>query len=186
VGRSGWLLLRRRFRVDDRLERLVLDANALRRAARLLRMFRGHERYRLAEVAHALVGEHGLVLELEPVPLLAGQVLVRQHRVHAWHSDCPRDVDRHDARVGVRTAHRVTPEHPCSLQVAGVGEFARDFRNPVDARHTLADASELQLRCGRFAHKDAAAIRTASKIFAYPVQRQRFPDSASRMSSSLG
>ena len=32
----------------------------------------------------------------------------------------------------------------------------------------------------------AAAARTASKIFAYPVQRQRLPESASRISSSLG
>ena len=31
-----------------------------------------------------------------------------------------------------------------------------------------------------------AAARTASKIFWYPVQRQRFPESASRISSSVG
>ena len=56
------LLLRRRFRVDDRLEWLVLDANTLGRAARLLRMFGGYERNRFSEVTHALVGKDGLVL----------------------------------------------------------------------------------------------------------------------------
>src|SRR6266576_2787289 len=86
----------------------------------------------------------------------------------------------------VRTAQGVTPEHPRGLQVARVGKLACDLRNAVDARHALAHAPKLQFRNGGFAHNDAAAIRTASKIFAYPVQRQRFPDRASRMSSSLG
>src|SRR5882762_7064684 len=84
----------------------------------------------------------------------------------------------------VRTAQGVAPEHPGGLQVARVGELACDFRDPIGAGNALADAPELQFR--RDAHNDAAAIRTASKIFAYPVQRQRFPDRASRMSSSLG
>ncbi len=180
------LLLRRPLRVDDRLEWLVLDANPLGRAARLLRMFRGYERNRFSEVTHALVGEHRLVLELEPVALLTGNIFLRQHCVHAGHTDRPRDVDRRDARMGVRTAHRVAPEHPCRLQVAGIGELPGDLRNAVDTRNALTDASELEFRRGGPAHNDAAAIRTASKILAYPVQRQRLPESASRMSSSLG
>src|SRR5262249_55125713 len=41
--------------------------------------------------------------------------------------------------------------------------------------------------CVTFAHEPAcAARRTASKIFSYPVQRQRLPESASRTSSSDG
>jgi hypothetical protein len=139
--------------IDDRLERLVLDANPLGGAARLLGMLRGHERNGLAEVAHAFVGEHRLVLELEPVALLTGNVFVREHRVHTAHSDRGGDVDRHDARVCVRAAYRVAPEHPCRLQVAGVGEFACDFRNPVDARHAVTDTSELQPRCRGLAHR---------------------------------
>src|SRR5207244_7714039 len=99
----------------------------------------------LPELAPALIGQHALVLELEAVALLTGDVLVRQHRVHAGHADRPRDVDRHDARVCVRTAHRVTPEHPRRLQVAGIRELTCDLGNTVDARDALADASELQL-----------------------------------------
>jgi hypothetical protein len=181
------LLLGRAFCIDDGLERLVLDADPLGGAARLLRMLGGDERDRLSEVAHTLGGEHRLVLKLEAVPLLAGDVLVRQHAVHPGHADRFRDVYRHDVGVSVRAAHRVTPEHPRRLQVAGVRELARDLRDPVDPRHAFADTAELQLGCGCLTHdNDAAAMRTASKILAYPVQRQRFPDSASRMSSSLG
>ncbi len=181
------VLLRRALRIDDELERLVLDADPLGGAARLLRMLGRNERDGLAEVAHALEGEHRLVLELEAVPFLAGNILVREYRVHTGHTDRFRDVDRHDAGVGMWAAHRVTPEHPRRLQITGVGEVTRHLRDPVDPRHALADTAELQLGCSGLAHdKDAAAVRTASKILAYPVQRQRFPDSASRISSSLG
>jgi hypothetical protein len=51
------------------------------------------------------------------------------------------------------------------LQVAGIGELARDLRDGVDARDTLADASEFQFWRNRLARREAAAIRTASKIF---------------------
>ena len=71
--------------VDDRLEQLVLDPDGGGCAARLLRLLGGDERDRLAVVADALGGEHGLVGELEPVCLLAGDVSVRQHGVHARH-----------------------------------------------------------------------------------------------------
>ena len=81
------LSLCRALRVDKRLERLVLDANPLCSASSLLRMLRGDERNRLPEIAHALVGEHGLILKLEPITFLAGDVLVRQHRVDAGHAD---------------------------------------------------------------------------------------------------
>ena len=88
------LLLGRALRVDDRLERLVLDADPLGGAARLLGMLGGDERDRLAEVAHAVDREHGLVGELEPVALLARHVVVREHGVHAGHRDRLGDVDR--------------------------------------------------------------------------------------------
>jgi hypothetical protein len=147
------LFLCRPLCVDDRLERLVPDANPLGGAAPLFRMLRCDERNRLPEVAHALIGEHGLVLELEAVALLAGDVLVRQHRAHAGHADRLGDVDRHDAGVGMRAAQGVTPEHPGGLQIARVGEFTRDLRNAVDARDALTDASEPQLRRDGLAHR---------------------------------
>ena len=63
-------LLGRALHVGDRLERLVLDADPLGRAPRLLGMLGGDERDRLAVVEDAVDREHRLVGELEPVGLL--------------------------------------------------------------------------------------------------------------------
>ena len=46
-------------------------------------MLGGDDRDRLAEVEDAVDREHRLIGELEPVGLLPGHVLVREHRVHA-------------------------------------------------------------------------------------------------------
>ena len=84
-GCSGWLL-GRALRVDDELERLVLDDDPLGSPSRLLRVLRGDEGDRLAEVAHAVDRQHRLVGELEPVVLLPGHVLVGQDGVDAGHA----------------------------------------------------------------------------------------------------
>ena len=76
-------LVGRALRVDDRLELLVDDADPVGGATCLLGMLGGDERDRLAEVAHAVDGEHGLVGELEAVALLAGDVVVREHGMNA-------------------------------------------------------------------------------------------------------
>ena len=81
------LHLGRALRIDDRLEQLVRHADRLGRAARLLRMLGRDDRDRLAEVAHTIDREDGLVGELEPVRLPARHVRVGQHRVHAGHRD---------------------------------------------------------------------------------------------------
>jgi hypothetical protein len=158
------LLLRRTLEVDDRLQLVVGDADPLRCAAGLLRMLGGDDRDRLAEVAHAVEGEHGLVGELEPVALLPGHVLVRQHRVHTGHRQRPGTVELQDSRVRVRAAERVAPEHARRVEVARVRELAGRLRDRVDALRAQADAAELELAGGR-GHVPAAS-RTASKIFA--------------------
>ncbi len=112
-------------------------------------MLGGDDRDRLPEVAHALEGEHGLVGELEAVALLAGHVLVREHRVDAGHSGRTGRVDRGDERVRVRAANGVAPQHPRRVEVAGVGELAGHLGNGVDAADGLADAPELELAGGR-------------------------------------
>ena len=58
--------LGRALHVGDRLERLVLDADPLGGAARLLGVLGGDERDRLAEVADAVDREHGLVGNSSP------------------------------------------------------------------------------------------------------------------------
>jgi len=140
------VLLGRPLWIDHRLERVVLDPDAGCRSPRLLRMLGGNECDGLAEVAHALVGEHGLIGELEAVAFLARHVLVRQHRMHTGHADRLRDVDRDDARVRVRASQRVTPQHPGRLEIARVGELARDLRNTVDPGRAVPDTSELKPR----------------------------------------
>ena len=79
------LHLRGALGVDDRLERLVLDADGRGSPPRLLGLLGGDDRDRLAEVAHAVDREHRLVAELEAVQLVAGDVLVREHGVDAGH-----------------------------------------------------------------------------------------------------
>ena len=54
------------------------------------------------------------------------------------------DVDAADARVRVRAAQRVAPEHPRRLQVARAGELAGGLRLCVRAQNGLADAAELE------------------------------------------
>ena len=91
-------------------------------------MLCGDERDGFPEVAHAFVREHWLVGELEPVAFRAGNVVVRQDGMHAGHAERPGDVDRDDARVRVRAAQRVAPEHARGLEVARVCELAGDLR----------------------------------------------------------
>ena len=158
------LLLGRALRVDDQLERPIVDDDLLSRAPSLLGMLGGDQRDRLAEEAHPVDREHGLVGELEPVAFLARHVLVREHRVDAGHAERGGDVDPGDQRVRVRAADRVAPEHVRVHEVARIGELARRLRDPVDARDALADAAELELARCRRAHAPAASL-TASRIF---------------------
>ena len=98
----------------------------------------------LAEVADAVDREDRLVGELEPVVLVARNVLVREHGVHPCHADRLGDVDPADARVGVGAAEGVAPEHARGDEVARISELARRLRDAVDPRHALADAAELE------------------------------------------
>src|SRR5262249_18911931 len=151
-----------------------------------------------------------------------------EHGVDARHRHRLGDVDPEDARMRVRAAYGVAPEHARRDEVARVRELALDLRHPVGATDEVADAPDLEgprqrRRCDAphvhplpgwgvppatrgdrrapahraqavlctdsvtFPHEPSrAARRTASKIFSYPVQRQRLPESASRISSSDG
>ena len=160
------LLLERALHVDDRLEQLVLDDDRLEREACLLGVLGRDDRDGLADVPHAIDREHGLVGELEPVRLPAGDVRVGEHRVDARLSERARDVDRADARVGVRAAQRVAPEHAGGGEVARVGEVAPHLRDRVVSQEPLADLADAERRSLRGdAHRRSAARRTASKIF---------------------
>ena len=71
---------------------------------------------------------------------------MREHRVHAGDGERAREIDRAHARVRVRAAERVTPEHPGRLQVARVLERPGRLRSAVDAADALADPPELGRR----------------------------------------
>ena len=160
------LLLGRELGIDDRGKRLVLDTDASRGAARLLGMLCGDERHRLTEVASAILGEDGLIRELEAIPLRSRHVLVGEHGMDSRHRQRRRDVDLHDVRVRMRAAERVAPQHPGSGQVARIRELPGDLRHAVGARNDLADAAQFELGDSRPAQSVPPALRTASKIFA--------------------
>ena len=104
--------------------------------------------------------------------------------MHTRHADRFGRVDLDDSRVSVRAADRLAPEHSRGLEIARVGELAGDLRHGVGATTRRLGAASAQ-RPRRRAHRPAATC-TASRIFWYPVQRQRLPESASRISSSDG
>ena len=153
------LRLGRALGIRDRLERLVLDDDPLRRAPRLLGMVGRDDGDRLAEVAHAVDRQHRLVRELEPVRLLPRDVGVREHGVHAGKRERRGEVDREDSRVRVRAAQRVSPEHPRCRQVARVRELAGRLRRAVDALDALADAADAELAPARDAHGPRSPAR---------------------------
>ena len=161
------LLLERVLHVDDRLERLVLDRDRRQRLPRLLGMVRGNDRDGLADVAHPVDREHGLVGELEAIPLPARHVGMGEDRLHARKREGLRKVDRDDPRVRVGAPQRDAPEHPRRGEVARVVELPRHLRHGIVAQQTLADLAGAQCRAWRGdAHRRSAARCTASKIFA--------------------
>ena len=160
------LLLERALHVHHGLERLVLDDDRLERLPRLLRVLGGDDRHRLADVAHAVDREHGLVGELEAVELRPRDVRVREDGVHAGHAQGGGQVDRDDPCVRVRAPERVAPQHPGCREVARVLESAVDLGDGVVTEHAVADAPDRQPRAGGGdAHRRSIASRTASKIF---------------------
>ena len=98
--------------VGDRFEDFVLDDDRLDRAARGLRVVGGDDRDRLAVVAHLVDGQDGMVVRDQAVVLAAGNVLVRQHRVHAGQRERGCDVDPLDQRPGMRAAQGRAEQHP--------------------------------------------------------------------------
>ena len=178
-------LLGRALHVGDRLERLVVDDDPLGGAARLLGMLGRDERDRLAVVEHAVDRQHRLVCELEPVRLLAGDVVVREHGVDARHRRPPRRCRSTRMRACACGLRSVWPQSiPGTIRSLAYANSPFTF----GGASTRGTSSPTLPTCSCLAAVRVmpAASRTASKIFAYPVQRQRLPESASRISSSDG
>ena len=158
------LHLGRALRVDDRLERLVLDANRRSGAPCLLGLLGGDDGDRFAEVADPVDREHWLVRELEPVQLLPRHVLLGEHGVHSGQAKCFGDVDLEDARMRVRASNCLPPEHVGGVQIARVRERTGHLRNRILARLGGRGVTAPESRSRRSAHRPAARC-TASRIF---------------------
>ena len=155
--------LGRALRIRDGRERLVRDAHGRGGASSLLRLLRCDDRDGLAEVAHPLRREHRLIGELEAVRLPTGDVLAGEDGAHARHTERLGDVDLEDAGMRVRAADGLPPEHPGRVEVARVGELARDLGNRIGATR-CGRRSSAPKRAHGGAHRPAARW-TASRIF---------------------
>src|SRR5216117_313321 len=157
-------------RLLDRHERaqgLVLHVDQAARALRRLLVHRGDGGYGVAHHADLLGAERLLVL---------------------------RGVDALDEGVAVRRAEESAVRHAWEEEVVGVLGFSDHLRPGVDLREGPTDDRELVFALGGaarvIAHRGTpirkAASSTASRIFVYPVQRQRLPASASLISWRVG
>ena len=154
--------IERLFHVGHRGKRLVVHGDAIGSASGELGCLRGDDGDGLAVVANAIGREHRLVGELEPVGRLPRHVLCREHGDDTGCGERVRDVDRADARMGVRAPERVSPEHAFVPEVAPIGERPANLGDAVDAAHGLADAAAHAL-LGSPAHRSAPAIRRATR-----------------------
>ena len=130
----------RRLGVHQRREHLVLDLDRGAGAGGELRVVGRDRGDRLAVEPHDAVGEHRLVVALQTVRAGAPHVVLRHDGVHAGHGERAGDVDPQDARVRVRAAQRLAPDHAVHVQVGGERELAPDLRRRVRAQHALAEA----------------------------------------------
>ena len=160
--------LKRGDRVGDRREDVVAHRDRARGHASFLGGVRGDDRDRLAGVTDATGRQHRLV-ELHEAEELACRELGRcDHRAHATHPSCSRDVDAEDARVRVRASNGRAEEHSLSVQVAAVLELALDLCHRVRPLDRLADDAADPRPDWRDAHRPyipADARCTASRIF---------------------
>ncbi len=96
-------------------------------------------RDRLSRVTDDVLGQHGLVVEIQPEPVLARNVGGQEDRHHPGGGQCGRDVDAADPGVRNGRPQGRTVEHAVAVKVAGVGEGTLHLGYPVSARCLVAD-----------------------------------------------
>jgi hypothetical protein len=170
--------------VDDVRQDFVVDFDQLQRLFRDRRRRRGDRRDRMAFVEH-LLARHDVARHVPEVDcdalgphvleLVVGQVLRRHHGLHALQRLGLRGVDAADARVRMRRAQDLAPQHARKAEVRAVLGEACDLRHAIRAHRIRADDLELFLGMDwnvlRHAGHDqaprisAAVSSTASMIF---------------------
>ena len=153
----------------------------------------GHRGHRIAHHADFLRAQRFLVLRNGQDPELdARKVGAGDHGIHAGQRARTRRLDAPDPGVRVGAAQEATVGQPRQGEIVGVARLTRDLAPGVDLRQWLANHREAILRRHRVAPSGvgrlsrSAASSTASRIFVYPVQRQRLPASASLISCRVG
>ncbi len=163
-------------RVDDRRQRVVVDAHAFGGVLRLGERLRHHHRHRIADVPHAIGGENrawrvgplAAVLvghrdeawnEAETVGLRVG---AGQHGEHAGHPRRLGGVDAGDARVRVRRPDDRRVRGMGEMHVVGIAARALQQRGVFDAGDGLSGGESGH---GGFREraKDAARARTRER-----------------------
>ena len=184
--------LHRLIDVDDVRQHLVVDLDQLQRLLGDGRGGRGDGGDGVALVEHLLARHdvarhvpeiHGDALGTDVVELLVGKVLGGHHRLHALQLLRLRRVDGADARVRVRRAQHLAPQHAGQGEIGAVLGGARHLRHAIGTHR--ARAYDLQLFFGLIDYAchvqvlriSLAASSTASMILLYPVQRHRLPAS---------
>ena len=90
-------------------------------------------RDRFSRVADDILGQHRLVVEIEPEPVLPRHIGGDHDRHDTGGRQRSRDVDSPDPGVGDGRPQGRTVEHAVGVQVARVGEAPADLGHPVDA-----------------------------------------------------
>ena len=172
--------------VQHRGERLVDHVDGGEGRLCRLGSRRRDRRHGLAHVTHLVLREGRLVLEPASVAHV-GDIGSGNDGTHAGQRGGTRDVETGNPGVRQRAAQHLAAEHPRQREVRRVDGGAADLARRVDTRERLANHAHPISHSHhlRWASSRAAA-RTASAIFWYPVQRQRFPASASRTWASVG
>jgi hypothetical protein len=171
-GRAGG---QRGLHRDDRVQRLVAHVDQGRGAPGGRRVIGGDDRDRLAVVADAVDGEHGLIGPDDADAAVARNVVGGQHRVHAVQCERGARVDAQDPRRGVRRAGGRAVQHPVDPQVRGVQEPPVDLRGPVGARQPRADVAVAGDLLGaliqqrRLALRARAGVRDGARVLRAPV-----------------
>jgi hypothetical protein len=164
-------------RVDDDVERVVVDDHELGRVTSELTRLGDDGHDRLAEIAHLADGER-VVLDMPArrggdLEERIGQdrhLVTRERAVDAGQLERSGDVDRGDRCVRVRRPHEVEVAHPLALDVVEEDALALDEPAILLARHALADSGTLGERSclgldGRHRAPPSPAATTASTMF---------------------
>ena len=132
--------LRRLHHVEDRGQGLVFRLHELHRLLRDLALFRGHCGHDVANAAHPVHGQHGLVLNgVAVVRVQAFEVVPGDDGDNTGQSRGPAHIYLDKLGVRVRAAERLGMEHARQLDIGGVLRVAGDLGVTVHPRGVAAD-----------------------------------------------